>query len=174
MKTKAATNSVISSSSLKILFIDFLTITFIYFLPALSHLTSLPLYLIDPMRIAVLFSLVHTNRKNTLLIAITIPLFSLVVSSHPAIIKSILISIELLVNLFLFYSLIEKTNKFTAMFLSIVFAKIIYYSIKFLFIQLNLISGELISTSLVLQWFLAVGLSLYVAFMYKKVRDIQI
>jgi hypothetical protein len=173
MKTKIIPKSIISAFSAKTIFIDFLTITFIYFLPALSHLTSLPLYLVDPMRIAVIFCLAHTSRKNTFLIAITISLFSLVVSSHPAVIKSMLISIELMVNVFLFYVLIEKTNTFTSMFLSIVFSKIVYYSTKFLCIQLHLIDGKLVFTSLIIQWFVAVGLSLYVAFIYKRTENIQ-
>jgi hypothetical protein len=173
LKTKLIPKLIISAFSAKALFIDFLAITFIYFLPALSHLTSLPLYLVDPMRIAVLFCLAHTSRRNTFLIAITIPLFSLLVSSHPAIIKSILISIELMINVFFFYYLIEKTNTFTAMFLSIVFSKIVYYSTKFICLQLHLIDSKLVFTSLIIQWFVAVGLSLYVAFIYKRTEDIQ-
>jgi len=173
MKTKTITQSLISAYSSKTILIDFLAITFIYFLPALSHLTSLPLYLIEPMRLAVIFCLVHTNRKNAFIIAVTIPLFSLVVSSHPAILKSALITIELMINLFLFYFLIEKTNKFVSMFLSIVLSKIVYYSAKFMFIQINLIDGELVSTPLIIQWLVVIGISLYAALIYKRTEDIQ-
>jgi len=173
MKTKFIAHSLIGTNSPQIILIDFMAITFIYFLPALSHLTSLPLYLIEPMRLAVIFCLVHTNRKNALIIAVTIPIFSLVVSSHPAILKTVLIIIELLINLFLFYFLFEKTNKFISMFLSIVLSKIIYYSLKFVFIQVNMINGDLISTPLIIQWLVAIGLSLYAAFIYERKKEFQ-
>jgi hypothetical protein len=171
MKTKTITPSFISAYFSKTLFIDFLAITFIYLLPALSHLTSLPLYVIEPMRLAVIFCLVHTNRKNAFVIALTIPLFSLVVSSHPVLIKSVLITIELMINLFLFYLLIERTNKFISMFLSIILSKFVYYSAKFYLIQINLIYGDLISTSLITQWIVALGLSLYAAIIIKNRQE---
>jgi len=173
MKTKTITQALFSSYFPRTILIDFLAITFIYFLPALSHLISLPLYLMEPMRLAVIFCLVHTNRKNAVIIAVTVPLFSLVVSSHPAIIKSVLITIELLINLFLFYFLIEKTNKFISMFLSIILSKIVYYSAKFFLIQVNLIDGGLISTSLFIQWVVAIGLSLYTALIFKDQEELK-
>ena len=173
MKTKTITQSLISAYFPRTILIDFLAVTFIYFLPALSHLTSLPLFLMEPMRLVVIFCLVHTNRKNAFIIALTIPLFSLVVSSHPAIIKSGLITIELLINLFLFYFLIERTNKFISMFLSIILSKFVYYSAKFFLIQVNLIDGDLISTSLFIQWIVAIGLSLYTALILKNQEELK-
>ena len=89
------------------------------------------------------------------------------------IIKSVLITIELLINLFLFYFLIEKTNKFISMFLSIILSKIIYYSAKFFLIQVNLIDGGLISTSLFIQWVVAIGLSLYTALIFKDQEELK-
>ena len=168
MENKPITLPLYNTYLSKTLLIDFLSITFIYFLPALSHLTALPLYLIDPMRIAVLFCLIHTNRKNVFLIAVTIPIFSLIVSTHPAIFKSVLITIELLANLVLFYFFIEKLSTFLAMFLSIVLSKLIYYSGKYIFLQLEIIDGDLVSTSLIIQWAVALGLSLYAAIIFNN------
>jgi len=168
MENKPITLPLYNTYLSKTLLIDFLSITFIYFLPALSHLTALPLYLIDPMRIAVLFCLIHTNRKNAFLIAVTIPIFSLIVSTHPAIFKSVLITIELLANLVLFYFFIEKLSTFLAMFLSIVLSKLIYYSGKYIFLQLEIIDGDLVSTSLIIQWVVALGLSLYAAIIFNN------
>jgi len=173
MKTKFLAHSLIGTNSPQTVLIDFLAISIIYFLPTLSHLTSLPLYFIEPMRLAVIFCLAHTNRKNAVVIAITIPLFSLVISSHPAIFKTVLITVELLINLLLFYFLVEKTNKFISMFLSIVFSKIIYYALKYVFIQVNIMDGDLISTPLIIQWLVAIGLSLYAALMYERTKNIQ-
>ena len=172
-QAKSLAGNFTSAKLLKIYLLDFMAITFIYFLPALSHLTSLPLYLIDPMRIAVLFCLIHTNRKNAFLIAITLPIFSLIVSSHPAVFKTILIAAELVINLFLFYFLIKKMNVFFAMFLSIMFSKILYYSGKYLFLQMGLVDGKLISTSLIIQLVVMIGLSLYAAIIFKRIAGNQ-
>jgi hypothetical protein len=107
------------------------------------------------------------------LIAISIPIFSLIVSSHPVILKSVLITIELLVNLLFFYFFIEKTGTFLAMFFSIIYSKFIYYSGKYLLIQMQWIDGDLVSTSLIIQFAVAVGLCLYAALVYKKVENIR-
>ena len=90
--------------------LDFILILFIYFTPALSHLFAFPIYYLDPMKIALVFAIIFTSKRNTFLIAITLPLFSYFVSAHPQFIKAILISAELLVNLSLFYYLIKKNN----------------------------------------------------------------
>lgn len=161
IKSKVLQSGIFTFPKLKIYLIDFLILSFIYFLPAVSHLTSLPLYYAEPMRIAVLFSLFHTNKINTFLIAITLPLFSMIASSHPALVKTFLISGELLLNLGLFYFLVRKTNVFTALFISIVLSKLVYYSLKFLFIQVQLINTELFSTPVIFQWIVSIALSLY-------------
>ena len=171
IKAKVLSTAVFSFPKLKIYLIDLMAISFIYFLPALSHLTSLPLYFIEPMRLAVIFCLIHTSKKNALLIAGTIPLFSLIVSSHPAIFKSLLITTELVLNLFLFFYLIQKTNAFTAMFLSILWSKLFYYLVKYAFIQFQLIDGGLVSTPFVIQLFIAIGISLYAGFMFTTKND---
>ena len=45
----------------------------IYLLPTLSHITSVPFYLLDPMRIAVLGALLCTRDwKNSLVLAVTL------------------------------------------------------------------------------------------------------
>jgi len=167
IKAKALSPAAFSFPRFKVYLIDLMAISFIYFLPALSHLTVLPLYYIEPMRLAVLFCLIHTSKKNAFLIAITIPLFSLVVSSHPGFLKAILITGELLINLWLFYFLVKKINVFTAAFLSIILSKLMYYSVKYLFIQSQLIDDGLVSTPLIVQLIIAVGISIYAVIMYK-------
>ncbi len=174
MMDRSLKHSLYSIYSIRTILIDFIAITFIYLLPSLSHLTNVPLYIIEPMRLAVIFCLLHTNKKNTFLVAITIPLFSLVVSSHPAILKSVLIICELMINLLLFYFLVKKTNAFVSMFLSIVFSKIVYYSAKYIFIQMNMIESNLISTPMLVQWLIAIGLSLYAAFMFETVKEVEL
>ena len=57
--------------------IDVVALLFVYMIPVMSRYTSFPLYLADPMRLAVLGTLfVAGNRKNTLIMALIIPMFS--------------------------------------------------------------------------------------------------
>ncbi|MBP5567382.1 MAG: hypothetical protein J6X57_07870, partial [Bacteroidales bacterium] len=50
---------------------DAAALLFIYLVPTLSHLTAVPFYLIDPMRLAVLGALLATrNWKNALVLAV--------------------------------------------------------------------------------------------------------
>lgn len=167
IKAKTLSPATFSFPKLKVYLIDLMAITFIYFLPALSHLTALPLYYIEPMRLAVLFCLIHTSKKNAFLIAVTIPLFSLIVSSHPGFLKAVLITGELLINLWLFYFLVKNINVFTAAFLSIILSKLMYYSAKYLLIQSQWIDGGLVSTPLIVQLIIAVAISIYAGTMFK-------
>lgn len=142
----------LSISKVKSIVFDLLALLFIYFVPAISHLLSFPVYYIEPMRIMLILAIVHTTRKNAYLLAFTLPLFSLLISAHPSLIKTSLVTGELLLNVWLFFFLSEKlVNKTLSIFLSIVVSKILYYLIKFLLINSALISGELISTPIYIQ-----------------------
>lgn len=113
---------------------------------------SLPLYLIEPMRVALVVSIIFTNRTNAFIIALTLPAFSYFISSHPVFIKAGLISTELLLNVFLFYYLKEKIKNATFVFgLSIIVSKVFYYAAKYFLLQFSLMDGELISTPLLIQ-----------------------
>ena len=82
---------------------DAVALLFVYLVPTLSHLTSLPFYMIDPMRGAVLGALlVSKDWKNGLVLALSLPLFSFAVSGHPVFPKCLLIAAELSVNVLLF------------------------------------------------------------------------
>ena len=127
-------------SNIKTYLIDFSLLLMIYFLPAISHLFAFPVYYLDPMRIALVVALIHTSKKNAFIIALTLPLFSFLISSHPQIIKSFLLSAELVINLGLFFLLKDKLkNVFTSLFLSILISKVVYYSLKFAFISFRFV-----------------------------------
>jgi len=79
----------------KSLALDFIALAIIYFIPTLTHLFSFPLYYIEPMRIMVILAIAHTTKRNAYLLALTLPLFSLLVSGHPILYKSLLMSVEL-------------------------------------------------------------------------------
>jgi hypothetical protein len=134
-------------TNIKTYLVDFTLLLFIYLTPAISHLFAFPIYFLDPMRIALVVALIFTSKKNTFLIALTLPMFSYLISSHPQIIKSFLLSFELLINLSLFFVLQEKTkNAFISFMLSALISKIIYYLLKFAVINLGLLEDKLFAT----------------------------
>ena len=126
----------------------------IYFIPALSHLVGVPLYYLDPMRFFLLLGFfLTTNKTNAVILAITIPLFSWLVSGHPVLPKAFLISIELLTNVLLLAYFIKssKISPLPSLIISIVLSKLIYYLFKFVFIQTGILEMEMIATDLYIQ-----------------------
>lgn len=147
-------------SNIKTYLIDFSLLLFIYLIPAISHLFAFPIYYLDPMRIALVIALIHTSKKNSFLIVLTLPIFSFFISAHPQIMKAFLLSGELLINLSLFFLLnVKIKNIFTSFLLSIIASKIIYYLIKSTFINYGLIDDKLFSTPFYFQIGSAVVLS---------------
>jgi len=159
----------LSISKIRTVVFDLLALLAIYLVPAISHLLSLPVYYIEPMRIMLILAIVHTSRKNAYLIALTLPLFSMLISAHPSLVKTSLITGELLLNVWLFFLLSEKlSNKTLSIFLSIVVSKIFYYVIKFLLVTSALISGDLIATPIYIQIIMLFVFSGYIYLMNSR------
>ncbi len=158
-----------SRNNIKSVVTDILGLAFIYFTPAISHLFNFPVYYLEPMRIMAIIAIAHTSRKNAYLLAFTLPVFSFLVSSHPSIIKTGLITGELLLNvwLFTFLSRILKNN-FIAMLSSIITAKVAYYVMKSLLIQISLMEGGLMATPLIIQVITTIVFSAYIYLWLKK------
>lgn len=139
---------------------DAAAVLFVFAVPALSHLTSVPFYLLDPMRMAVLGALLFSkNWKNALVLALALPLFSFAVSGHPVYPKFLLIAAELSVNVLLFAWLSRKMNAGIAAFASILLSKVLYYGFKAAVLSAGLLQADLISTTIWWQLGVAVGLS---------------
>lgn len=159
---KAIRLPIINSISGTVLF-DLVILAFIYLLPAISHLLAFPLYYMDPMRFVLIFALLHTSKRNTYIIALTLPLFSFLISSHPSIIKAGLLSTELLINVILFFILFSKTNsRIISLIFSILISKVIYYIIKFVLIDTGVLADRLFSTPFYYQAIVILIISLYV------------
>ncbi len=153
----------LSISKIKNIVFDLLALLFIYLVPAISHLISFPVYYLEPMRIMLILAIVHTTRKNAYLIAFTLPLFSLLISAHPSLIKTSLVTGELLLNVWLFFFISEKlSNKTLSVFLSIIVSKIFYYLIKYLLITSAVMDGDLISTPMYIQILMVIVLNGYI------------
>ena len=158
-----------SSYQVKTYIYDLLAVLFIYIVPTISHLLNFPLYVFDPMRIAVLLALIHTNRKNAYTIALTLPLFSFLIASHPIALKSLLITAELTLNIWFFLQLSKFiSNSFLAMFISIAFAKFFYYSLKYILVSSALLTESLVDTSLFVQFAVALTISIYCYILFRK------
>lgn len=149
---------------------DLVAIAFIYFVPTFSHLLNFPLYIIEPMRIALVITLVHTNRYNAYLIALTLPLFSFAVSAHPVFLKMLLITGELVLNAWIFYLLFSKTkNAFVSILSSIIISKGLYYLAKYSLISFSLLSAsKLVATPIYIQAITTLVFSLYVGYIFWK------
>ncbi len=158
-------NLIVSENSLhsvmRSVLLNIVAVTFIFFVPALSHLFSLPVYLIEPMRIMLILAMVHTNRTNAYVLAVGLPLFSFLVSSHPVFAKMILIAAELSLNVFLFYLLRKKTNVFLSVMGSVVLSKLAYYIVKFALLQFALLKGGLVGIPIYIQVIMTLIFSTY-------------
>jgi hypothetical protein len=159
----------ISKDILKGSIFDVFAIAGIYLVPTLSHLFALPIYFIEPMRLMLILAIAHTSKKNAYFLAASLPIFSFIVSAHPVFLKTLLISGELLFNVWLFFFLAEKIkNKFGAMVLSIGIAKLAYYAIKFGLLSFVLLEGSLISTPILMQVVTTLIFSGYILLMKKQ------
>ena len=162
-------HTILQKSTLVSIFTDLSALAFIYLVPTISHLISLPVYLIEPMRLMLILALVHTSKTNAYILALSMPLFSLLVSGHPALPKMMLIAFELSLNVFLFYALSGKMkNVFPAILCSIILSKIIYYFLKFVLLKVTIINTELFSTPIIIQLITTLLFSFYLLAFYKK------
>ncbi|MBU0475704.1 MAG: hypothetical protein KKF62_16280, partial [Bacteroidetes bacterium] len=169
LKMEAILNNINSKSIIKSSVFDLLAIVAIYLVPTFSHFFAVPIYFIEPMRLMLILAIAHTSKKNAYLLAATLPIFSFVVSAHPVFLKTLLISGELLINVWLFFFISEKiTNKFGAMALSIGISKLVYYSIKFGLLSFVLLEGSLVSTPILMQILTTILFSGYIFIIRKN------
>ncbi|MBN2173611.1 MAG: hypothetical protein JW731_05745 [Bacteroidales bacterium] len=154
--------------------IDIFALSFIYLIPTFSHLLSIPLYLVEPMRIMLILAIAHTNKRNAYLLALTLPLFSFVVSAHPNIFKAMIMTVELLFNVWLFYYLTQKVrNQFVAMIGSIILSKVLYYLLKFILISLLILDTGLLATPIYIQVITTLVFSGYIFMIFRRREIVQ-
>jgi hypothetical protein len=164
-------NNTLSIATPRTIITDIGVLLAIYLVPGLSHLVEVPLYYFDPMRFFLLLGFFLTaNRNNALLLAVTIPLFSWLVSGHPILLKAFLISVELLTNVLILSYLVKSTklSLFFSLIISIFLSKIAYYFLKFVVIQTGLLDMELIATDLLIQLGVLVFLSVVFYLFFRK------
>ncbi len=153
---------------------DAVALLFVLVVPALSHMTAVPFYLLDPMRLAVLGALLASrSRVNGLVLAVALPLLSFGISGHPVFPKCLVIAAELSVNVLLFVWLerMFSGRRFgvgIAAFASILLSKAFYYGLKALMLGAGLMQMELVSTALWVQLVVAVMISVLFALWWNR------
>jgi len=167
----AASLSALSSRQTitKSVFFDIIGLVVIYFIPALSHMFSIPFYLLEPMRLMLILAIAHTSKRNAIIIALTLPLFSYLISGHPIPPKALIMAIEMMLNVVLFYFFARRIrNYFGAMVLSILASKVVYYFMKFGIIHYGIIGGDLFATPIYLQLILTLVYSSYLFVVFSR------
>ena len=158
--------TVFSTPAARTIGIDILLLAAAYVIPAVAHLYAFPVYYFDPMRVILLTGLLLTaDRRNAYILAVTLPLFSFLVSGHPVFPKNLLIMAELAANV-AFFAWMGKRIKsvFAAMLLSIICSKVLYYALKGVLVSTALLDMSFISTGLGYQLLVAVGIAAAFAF----------
>ena len=153
----------------KSILIDFISFGFLLILPAAAHLTGIPLYFIEPMRLMLVVALLFSNRYNAFAIAVMLPLFSFLVSGHPAPVKMLIIIFELLLNGWLFLALLKRSKKpFSSMFISILLSKTFCYLVYWIVFSWAFVIDESQTIFLIAQFVLAFALSSFTAIIASK------
>lgn len=141
---------------------DLIALTLVYLLPSISHMFNISLYLIEPMRIVIILSVLHTNRMNAFILAATIPIVSFLISGHPLLVKGLIMSAELSLNVFLFTLFLgKKMHPFLVAVLSIIASKIFYYILFFIVSSLGLLPVRPDSTPYLSQLLVTLAFGLY-------------
>lgn len=123
--------------------LDLFAVALILLAPSIAHLFSFPVYMLEPMRVMIILSLAHSTRKNSYLLALTLPIFSFLVSGHPELVKMLIITAELVLNVFLFYLLASRIrNGFLSGLLSILTSKVFCYLAYLVFFSLAFVREE--------------------------------
>ena len=141
-----------SRETIRSIVFDLLALLFIYMVPTISHMLKLPVYFVEPMRLALIIAMLHTTKRNAYVIALSLPVFSFLISAHPIAPKMLLITAELALNVFLFYFILKKYKSAPlAVFSSIVLSKAFYYIVKYLLISSAVMATGLVGIPIVAQ-----------------------
>lgn len=139
---------------------DIAALVFVGLVPAASHMFKIPVYYIEPMRVMLVLALLYSSKWNAYALAFVLPLFSYLVSGHPAFVKMMIITAELVLNAWLFLYFYQKTKKpFLSAFGSIIISKVFCYAMYLLVFSMEFVKSEAEITFLFTQMILTLLLS---------------
>ena len=100
-------------------------------IPAVSHLTALPLYMLNPMLALLLVGmLLGKDWRNALVLAVLMPAVSCLVVGMPTAAKMVCMMAELVTVAGLFHLLSRRLAVLPAVLVSVMAAKVVYYALK--------------------------------------------
>lgn len=100
-------------------------------IPAVSHLTALPLYMLNPMLALLLAGmLLGKDWRNALVLAVLMPAVSCLVVGMPTAAKMVCMVAELVTVAGLFHLLSRRWAVLPAVLVSVMAAKVVYYALK--------------------------------------------
>lgn len=148
-------------------------ILFLLSMPWISGITGLPVYYIEPMRIAVIIGILHFKKWTSMTLALALPFISFFILSHPPVDKAGIIAIELLINIYLFFKFYKIFKQgFLPMLFSIISSKTICYGIYLLVYDMDFFRSETSTDFLIAQMISTTIFSLYSYFVVKNHKAI--
>ena len=150
-----------------------LSIVLIGVFPFIAHVTKLPLYYLEPMRIMIIIFFIRGYMKDAFVFSILYPIISFLISGHPMIYKMPLVMIDLFLNILIFYILTRKDiNIYISFIVSVVISKILYYILKYMIFTVILAKSQgLIETNILIQGINILGILIIIKFASKKETD---
>ncbi|MBQ6238622.1 MAG: hypothetical protein IJK07_10455 [Bacteroidales bacterium] len=128
--------------------IDVLLLTVACLIPAASHTFSLPIYQLNPMYFCLLAEMTLVcDRRNSVLLAILLPVVTMLVVGMPTPLKCICIVAELLTLVGIYTFLSRFMQRFIAVLTAMLCSKVVFYLLKALLLS----PAVLIGTSIWLQ-----------------------
>ena len=161
-------NAVVNTKALaRYIFLDVAVLAVACLIPALSHLTALPLYKFNPMLALLLAGLLlGKDWRNALLLAVLLPTVSCLVVGMPTAPKMVCMMAEFAVVATLFGWLQKKWAVLPAVLVAVFAGKVVYYALKAVIIAPAVLVGT--------EWWLQLAAVLLwsglFAILYKKVK----
>ena len=150
------------------LIIDLLLLSAACLVPTVSHLLSWPLYRLNPMLLMLLGALLLVrDRRNAYLMAVLLPVVSMVAVGMPTLPKAVCMAAEFATVVFLIGRMSSWGTRFFASFgstvIAIVGGKCVYYLLKALIVS----PAALVTTPLWIQGLSVAGAALIFAALYR-------
>lgn len=152
----------------RVALIDVVLLSAACFIPTLSHVFALPLYQLNPMLIVLLAGmLLVADRRNAFLLAVLLPVVSMLAVGMPTPMKALCMVPELLTVVAVSTMLQGKAASFLGrcgfMVAAMLSGKVVYYGLKAM-----LIGGALITTPVLTQVLVVLGAALAFTAIAKK------
>lgn len=143
-------NSTITKNNvlLHTLLLDAAVLGLVCLIPAVSHVFAVPFYRFNPMFLCLLVGLLFSRDwRNALLLAVLLPLFSMLVTGMPTPLKAMCMAPELLTFVAVYQLLAKRMPVFFGVVAAALAGKVVFYLLKVLLIA----PEHLLGTSLWLQ-----------------------